>query len=83
MLKVGDTVKRCDGATDYRGKPFATEGVIKEIRTHAEGDIYLIVARNGDLSTNVVLRPEQVKKINKKFNLHNNGKMKLFREVKK
>ena len=63
-FKVGDSVKRVTG-TDVYGNPWNTEGVILEIRQWESGKVYFIVAENGDVNTQVILFPRQIKKIKK------------------
>ena len=77
-FKVGDSVKRVTG-TDVYGNPWNTEGVIVDIRQWVSSkEIYFLVAENGDLNRQNILKPRQVKKIDKEFPLNKNGRLQLF-----
>lgn len=79
-FKVGDSVKRNDGGRDVNGKLWDTEGVIVSIQQWHEKkkSVWFDVAVNGNLGKICILNPKQVKKIDKRFKMHDNGKMKLF-----
>ena len=72
-FKLGDAVRRCDGAKDYQGKPYETEGIITKIE-----DGRIEVAKEGNLNEILLFFSEQLEKINKKYKLHKDGKIKLF-----
>ena len=77
-FKVGDSVKRVTG-TDVYGNPWDTEGIIVDIRQWVSSkDVYFLVAENGDLKRQNILKPRQVEKIDKEFTLNKNGQLKLF-----
>lgn len=79
-FKIGDTVRRSDGGRDVEGKPWDHEGVITEMRHWYDNpeSVQFFVAENGNLDRVHLLRPTQVKKIDKEFMISKNGKMKLF-----
>jgi hypothetical protein len=79
-FKIGDTVKRNDGATDYKGNVFDSQGPIIRIqKCHTnEKSVIFIIANKGKLDELIALRPYQTRKIEKDFKLSENGKMKLF-----
>ena len=79
-FKVGDSVKRNDGGRDVEGKLWDTEGPIIRIEYwHDNPDsIIFLVANKGNLERLSVLKPKQVKKIDKGFNTYQSGQQSLF-----
>lgn len=79
-FEVGDSVKRCDGGRNVEGKLWDTEGVIIRIEYWHENpeSVIFTVADKGNLESLVVLRPRQVKKIDKKFETYQFGQQSLF-----
>lgn len=79
-FEIGDSVKKCDGGRNVEGELWDTEGVIIDIQ-HWHKDktaIHFVIAENGDFERQTILRPKQVKKIDKEFILSDGEKMKLF-----
>lgn len=78
-IKVGDTVQRkyAFGTGDK-----IIEGVVLEKDINkVSGENWLIIAVKGNLQYKILSPEKRCKKIDKKYKLHENGKMKLFEEV--
>lgn len=79
-FKVGDSVKRNDGGRSVEGNLWDTEGPIIRIEHWHENKelVIFLVADKGNLDRSTVLRPRQVKKIDKEFNTYQSGQQSLF-----
>lgn len=78
-IEVGDTVQR---KYTFGTEDKTIEGVVlgKDINK-VSGETWLRIAVKGNLQYKILSPEKRCRKINKKYKLHEDGKMKLFEEV--